>query len=237
MESRESRYRAHRFVALRINTLGCLLLLTPVILWSPVLGMSALVVALVWTITFGARSANAWASARAQGLPGQAAATSADWRRAAAVLVLGLAATVLAAAALEQLTVLGEWLGAPGIGRPVVAALAIALVGAVPGVAVVVVSSRSRTLTAAAPGPDGPPERQRAEEGWTGGRRAAAVVAAAVLGVVNVVVLTSITPLGDWVGDGAGERIIAVAVLALAFATPAAAVWYANRTGDSEPGR
>lgn len=220
---------AYRFVSLRVNALGCLLLLMPVTLWSAVVGLSALVVVLVWTVTVGARSANAWASARADGLSGRAAATSAGWGRAAAVLVLGLVATVLAAAALRQFTVWGEWLGAPGIGRPVVAALTIALVGAIPGVAVVVVSSGSPTLAAAALEQDELPERQRAEE--SRGRRVVALVIAAVLGVVNVVVLTSVTALGEWVREGTGQRLVAVAVLALALATPAAAVWYANRLG------
>ena len=235
MDPRESRRRAHRFVALRINTLGCLLLLTPVILWSAVLGMSALLVALFWAGTIGARSANSWAVARASGLPGRVAATSAAWWRAAAVLVLAVASAVLTASALRELTVLGDWVGAPDIARPVAGALAIILVGAIAGTAAVVVLSRSRALTGAAAGQDQLPERQRAGVGRAGGRRAAAVIAAAVLSVVNVVVLTSVTSLGEWVGDGAGERIVAVTVLALAFAMPTAAVWYADRTADSEP--
>lgn len=69
MGQRESSYRAYRFMALRINALGCLLLLTPVVLWSAVLGMSALVVAVSWMGTVGARSASAWAAARSPGLP------------------------------------------------------------------------------------------------------------------------------------------------------------------------
>jgi hypothetical protein len=234
MDPRESRRRAHRFVALRINTLGCLLLLTPVILWSAVLGMSALLVALCWAGTIGARSANAWAVARARGVPGRAAATSAGWGRAAAVLVLAVASAVLTASALRELTVLGDWVGAPDIARPVAGALTIILVGTIAGTAALVALSRSRALTGAAAGQGELPERQRAGVGRAGGRRAAAVVAAAVLGVVNVVVLTSVTSLGEWVGDGAGARIVAVTVLALAFAMPTAAVWYADRTADPE---
>ena len=151
------------------------------------------------------------------------------------MLVLAVASAVLAASALRELTVLGDWLGAPDIARPVVGALTIILVGAIAGTAAVVVLSRSRALTGAAAGQDQLPERQRAGVGRAGGRRAAAVVVAAVLSVVNVVVLISVTSLGEWVGDGAGERVVAVTVLALAFAMPTAAVWYADRTADSEP--
>jgi hypothetical protein len=192
--------------------------------------MSALLVAVFWAGTVGAWSANAWASERATGVSARAAATSAGWWRAAAMLVLAVASTVLTAAALRQLSPLGEWLGAPGIGRPVVAALTIALVGAIPGVAVLVVSSGSPTLAAAALEQDELPERQRAEE--SRGRRVVALVIAAVLGIVNLVVLTSVTALGEWVREGTGQRLVAVAVLALALATPAAAaVWYTNRLG------
>lgn len=236
MGQRASSLSAHRFAALRINTLGCLLLLTPVSLWSATVGMSALPVALFWTATVGARSANAWASARARGVAGRAAGTSAGWWRAAAVLVLAVASTALTAAALRHLTVLGEWLGASGITRPVTGALAIILVGAIPGLAAVVVLSRSRALTAEPLEHDGLPKRHRPGTGRVAARRAAVVVAP-VLGVVNVMVLTSVTPLGQWVRDGAGRSIIAVVVLAVAFATPTAAVRYANHTGEPEPGR
>lgn len=236
MVQRMSSLWAHRFVALRINTLGCLLLLTPVSLWSAVVGMSALPVALSWTVTVGARSANAWASARTRGLSGRAAATSAGWWRSATVLVLAVASTVLAAAALRELTVLGDWLSASAIAKPVTGALTIMLLGAIPGTAAVVVVSRSRAMTAASPEQDGLLERDGAVTGRPAGRRAAAVVAP-VLGVVNVMVLTSVTPLGEWVREGANKSIIALIVLTLALAAPTAAVWYVSHTGDPEPGR
>ena len=235
MELVERRRRAHRFVALRVNVLGGWLVLTPVVLWSSVAGASAIPVAMFWAGTIGLRSADAWASARARGLSGRAAATLAGWWRAAAVLVLAVASAVLTATALRQLTVLGDWLGAPDIARPVVAALTIILVGATAGIAAVVVLSRSPAVTGEAPAQDELPERQQAGEGLLGGRRVAAVVVAAVLGVGNGVVLASITPLGEWVGDGGGGMVAAVPVLALAFATPMAAVWYAARSADSEP--
>lgn len=233
MGQRESSYRAYRFMALRINALGCLLLLTPVVLWSAVLGMSALLVAMFWAGTMGARSANAWASARARGLPGRAAATSAGWWRAVVVLVLAVASTVLTAAALRQFSPIGDWLGAAGIAKPVVGALTLILLGAIPGTAAVVISARSAALAGVDTGEDDLPEQQRAREGRAGGQRAAALLAAAALGLVNVVVLTSVTALGVWVREGGGQSIVAVAVLALAFATPTAAVWYANRTGGA----
>jgi hypothetical protein len=219
----------HRFVAFRVNALGCLLLLTPVILWSAVLGMSALLVAVFWAGTAGARSANAWASARARGLPGRAAATSAGWWREAALLVLAVASTVLTAAALRQLSPLGDWLGAPGIARPVVGALSLILGGAIPGIAVVV-SARPAAPAGATDGDGELPEQQRARDGLSGGQRAAALFAAVALGVVNALVLTSLTPLGEWVRGDTGQVVVAVAILALAFATPMAAVWYAHRT-------
>jgi hypothetical protein len=219
----------HRFVAFRINALGCLLLLTPVVLWSAVLGMSALLVAMSWAGTVGARSANAWASARASGVSGRAAATSAGWWRAAAVLVLAVASTVLTAAALRHLSPLGDWLGAPGVPRPVVAALSLILGGAIPGIAVVV-SARSDAPAGATDGDDELPEQQRAVEGRVGGQRAAAPLAAVALGAVNVLVLTSVTPLGEWVRGDTDQVVVAAAVLAIAFAVPLAAVWYAHRT-------
>lgn len=216
-------------MAYRINALGCLLLLTPVVLWSAVLGMSALMVAVSWAGTMGARSAVAWASARARGVPGRAAATSAGWCRAAAVLVLAVASTVLAAAALRQFSPLGDWLGAPGIARPVAGALCLILGGAIPGIAVVV-SARPDALAGATDGDGEPPEEQRAREGLSGGQRVAAVLAAVALGAVNVAVLTSVTALGEWVRGDAGEVVVAAAVLAIAFAAPTAAVSYARRS-------
>jgi hypothetical protein len=219
----------HRFVAFRVNALGCLLLLTPVILWSAVLGMSALLVAVFWAGTAGARSANAWASARARGLPGRAAATSAGWWREAALLVLAVASTVLTAAALRQFSPLGDWLGAPGIAKPVTGALSVIALGAIPGTAAIAVSARSDALTGAAVGEDELPE-ERTPKGMAGGRRAAALLAAVALGAVNVLVLTSVTPLGEWVRGDTGQVVVAAAVLAIAFAVPLAAVWYAHRT-------
>ncbi|KQV69516.1 hypothetical protein ASC64_06630 [Nocardioides sp. Root122] len=234
MDLVEKRRRAHRFVALRVNVLGGWLVLTPVVLWSSVAGASAIPVAMFWAGTIGLRSADAWASARATGLSGRAAATLAGWWRAAAVLVLAVASTVLTATALRQLTVLGNWLGAPDVARPVVAALTIIVVGATVGIAAVVVLSRSPAVTGEASQQDELPQRQQEREGLRGGRRVAAVVVAAALGVVNVVVLASITPLGEWVADGGSGMILAVPVLALAFATPTAAVWYAGRMADAE---
>lgn len=230
MEQRDRRYRAHRFVALRVNVLWSWLLLTPVVLWSAVLGMAALVVALVWAGTLGARSADAWSSERARGLSGRAAASAAGWWQAATVLVLAVAATVLAGLALRELFPVGDWLDADGIARPVVGALSLVLGAAIPGVAAVVVAFRSRALEGAVVGEGELPER-RARAGLVGVRRTAALAVAAALGVVNVAVLTSVTSLGEWVGAGAGQTTAAVAVLALALATPTAAVWYARRPG------
>lgn len=229
MEQRDRRYRAHRFVALRVNVLWSWLLVTPVVLWSAVLGMAALVVALVWAGTLGARSADAWSSERARGLSGRAAASAAGWWQAATVLVLAVAATVLAGLALRELSPVGDWLDADGIARPVVGALSLILGAAIPGVAAVVVAFRSRALEGAA-GERELPER-RARAGLVGVRRTAALAVAAALGVVNVAVLTSVTSLGEWVGAGAGQTTAAVAVLALALATPTGAVWYARRPG------
>ena len=218
----------YRFVAFRINALGCLLLLTPVVLWSAVLGMSALLAAMFWAGTMGARSADAWASARARGVPGRGAATSAGWWRAAAVLVLAVASTVLTAAALRQFSPLGDWLGAPGIARPVAGALSLILGGAIPGVALVV-WARPDALAGATDGDGELPQQQRARDGLSGGQRVAALLAAVALGVVNVLVLTSVTALGEWVRGDTGEAVVAAAVLAIAFAAPTAAVWYARR--------
>jgi hypothetical protein len=229
MDLVERRRRAHRFVALRVNVLGGWLVLTPVVLWSAVAGAATIPVAMFWAGTIGLRSADAWASARARGQSGRAATTSAGWWRAAAVLVLAVAAAVLAATALRRLTVLGDWLGAPDIARPVVGASTIILAGAIAGIAAVVVLSRSPAVTGEAPDLDEPPERHQEVEGL----RVAAVVAAAVLGVVNVVVLANITPLDEWVGDGGVGMLVAVPVLALAFATPLAAVRYAGRTAQN----
>jgi hypothetical protein len=237
MDQRESRRRAYRFISWRINSLGCLLLLTPVVLWSAVLGMAALIVALYWMGSVGARSANAWASARSRGLSGRAAASSAGWLQAAAVLVLAVTSAVLTAAALRQFSPVGDWLGDPGIARPVVGALSLVLGGAIPGTAAVVVWARRDALAGVDAGEDEDeddlPAQRRAREGRAGGQRAAALLAAVALGVVNVMVLTNVTPLGEWVRESSGHAVVAVAVLALAFATPTAAFWYANRTGDA----
>ncbi|MFC7360025.1 hypothetical protein [Nocardioides astragali] len=233
MGQREGSHGGYRFMALRINALGCLLLLTPVVLWSAVLSMAALLVAVSWSGTVGARSANAWASARARGLSGRASASLAGWWRAAAVLVLAVTSTVLTAAALRQFSPMGDWLGGPGIARPVVGALSLIVGGAIPGIAAVVVSARSDVLEGVDAREDELSPQGRAREGRAGGQRAAALLAAVALGAVNVVVLTSVTPLGEWLREGTGQTVAAVAVLAFAFATPAAAVWYANRTGDA----
>jgi hypothetical protein len=227
MDGSAHRHRAYRFTALRINTLGCWLLLTPVMLWNAVVGMSALVVALCWVATRGVRSANAWAAAHAEGLPARAAAARGAWGRAAGVLVGAVALTALTAAALRQLSPLATLLGDPGVAGPVTGALAVILGGAIPGTVLVLASSPSTAMAGPAAAHDAP-ARPVSRAGEVGGRGLAALLAAA-LGVVNVAVLTSVTPLGEWVRGGPGQRAVSLAVLVLAFAGPVTAAWYARR--------
>jgi hypothetical protein len=226
------RRRADRFTAHRINTLGCWLVLTPVVLWNAVVGMSALVVALAWAATTGVRAANAWVAARASGLPARVVASRVDWWRAAAVLAVAVASTVLTAVALRRLSPVTELLGAPGVVRPVAGALSIILGGAIPGTVLVLASAPSDAPDALASraAVHDAPARPAPRSGKVGGRGLAALLAAA-LGVVNVAVLTRLTPLDEWVQGGTGQRIAGLGVLALALAAPATAAWYASRVG------
>jgi hypothetical protein len=230
----QRRYAAFRYVSLRSNALLCLLLVTPVMLWSSLVGTSASLVAVVWVATVGVPPADRWAAARARGTSTRAATTSVGWGRALAVLVAAVSVTVVAGTGLRALVLRDEWLAGPDPTRAVVAALAVIVLGAAPGVAVLL-RARSRGTAGSAPAEDGDEDRGRDPDARPAIPRAVAMVLAAFLGSFNVIVLSSLLPVGEWFGGGPRAAAVAVLVLVPAFAVPWVAVRHAYRPSGSSP--
>ncbi|MEO5662755.1 MAG: hypothetical protein ABIR39_05685 [Nocardioides sp.] len=224
----EDREHVYQFMAMRFLAITCLLLLLPLALWSAVLGMAGMMVAVVWMATLGTRTASAWAHVRARGASKAEAATASGAIPAYVVMVVGVVSAVVIGAAVRHFSPVGEWLGAPGVAKPVVGALVLLLSG-VPGMFWVLVVSRSERGQQLAGTEEEVLQQQPTARDGGVRVRIASSVAALGLGAVNVAVLVSITPLDQCLGGGLGQRALAGTALFLAFVAPTVAVWYVRR--------